>query len=158
MHDIKNVLQGVMNKTGLDERLEDGRALLMWDQVASSMVSKTEPVGITKGRMTINVSNPTVLHNLTFFKEKYIDKINLLLGKRIVRDIIFKVGKVSRGSENTESREDYIKRLHNIELNPDEMTQIEYITSQIEDDELRDSLKELFISQSQLSKIRSDKS
>ena len=60
--------------------------------------------------------------------------------------------------QTTESRKDYIKRLRSVELEEDEITLIDGITDQIEDEEIRDSLRELFTSQAQLSKIRDSES
>ena len=108
--------------------------------------------------MSINVTDSVILQQLTFFKKEFIDKINLILGKRVVREITFHVGKVERRDRDAENRDDYIKRLRSIELDQDEITRIDDITGQIEDEEIRNSLKELFVSQSQLSKIRSGES
>lgn len=133
-------------------------ALLLWDRVASSMVTRTQPVAITRGIMFINVTDSVALHQLTFYKKEFVDKINLMFGKRVVRDITFRVGRVEKREQDVESRDEYMERLRNIELNQDEITRIDDITGQIEDEEIRNSLKELFVSQSQLSKIRSGKS
>ena len=155
MQSIKGVLQGAINRTGINERkLEECKALLLWDEVTPSLITRTQPVSISRGRMFINVTDSVILHQLTFYKKEYMDKINLIAGKRFVRDIVFRVGKVERRDRTAESRGEYIKRLHSVELKQDEMTQIDEITAQIEDEELRNSLKELFVSQSQLSKIR----
>ena len=45
-----------------------------------------------------------ILHELTFYKQKYMDKINLLLGKQIVKEIVFRVGKVEKKQQKTGSR------------------------------------------------------
>jgi len=154
MQSIKSILPGVIKRTGISGKMKECEALLMWDKVASSLVSRTKAVGISRGRMSINVTDSVVLYQLTLFKKEYIDKINKMLGKRLVRDIIFRVGRVEREKLSAENRDEYIKRLHSVELDQNEMTQIDEITAQIEDEEIRSSLKELFISQSQLSKIR----
>ena len=138
----------------MSRKLEECEALLMWDTVASSLVTKTQPVAISRGRMMVNVTDSVILHQLTFYKKEYIDKINLMLGRRLVRDIVFRVGKVEKREQNTESRKDYIKRLRSVELDHDEITLIDDLTGQIDDEEIRDSLKELFTSQAQLTKIR----
>jgi|GEM_PF-527872 len=160
---IKVILQNVLRRTGIDEKMEECRALLLWDDVASSLAARTEPVGITRGRMAVNVTDSVVLHQLTFYKRKYIDKINLMMGKHIVKDIVFRVGKVGKGHGDkgaggrggSESRDDYIRRLRSVELDQDELTRIDEMVAQVEDEEIRDSLRELFISQSKLSKYRS---
>ena len=153
---IKGILRNVLSRTGLDEKMEQCKALLLWDDVAPNLAARTKPVGINRGRMAINVANSVILHQLMFYKERYIDKINLMLGKRIVRDIIFRVGKVERRERIPESRGEYIRRLHSMPLEQDQITQIEKIVEQIEDEEIRDSLRELFISQSKLTKIREE--
>ena len=159
MQSIKGILQYVINQEGMNRKLDECEALLVWDDVAPTLAIRTQPISISRGRMSINVTDSVMLHQLTFYKKEYIDKINLMLGKRIVRDIIFRVGKVEGRGQATESRDEYIERLHNIELNQDEITLIDEITDQIElDEEVRDSLKKLFTSQTQLSKIRDSES
>ncbi len=158
MESIKGVLQNAINRTGIDKRkLEECKALFLWDEVAPSLMTRTQPVAISRGRMSINVTDSVVLHQLSFYKKEYMDKINLIAGKRFVRDIVFRVGKVERTGQAIESRDEYIKRLQSIELKQDEMTRIDEVTAQVEDEDIRNSLRELFISQTQLSKIRSDK-
>jgi len=158
MQNISGVVQNFISQSGMNRKLAECEALLLWDRVASGMVTRTQPIAISRGKMSINVTDSVALHQLTFFKKEFIDKINLMFGKRVVRDIIFRVGKVERREQDAESRDEYIERLRNIELDQDEITRIDDITGQIEDEEIRNSLKELFVSQSQLSKIRSDKS
>ncbi len=158
MQSIKGILQYVISQEGMNRKLDECEALLVWDDVAPTLAIRTQPISISRGRMSINVTDSVMLHQLTFFKKEYIDKINLMLGKRIVRDIIFRVGKVEGRGQATESRDEYIKRLHSVELSQDEIAKIDEIIGQVKDEEIRDSLKELFISQAQLSKIRSDES
>ena len=158
MQSIKGILQHVISQEGMDTKLEEYEALLVWDDVAPNLAARTQPVGISRGRMSINVTDSVILDHLSYYKEEFINKINLMLGKRVVRDITFHVGKVERSEHATESRDEYIKRLRSVELDQDEMTRIDEITDQIEDEEVRNSLKKLFISQSQLSKVRSGES
>ena len=153
---IRNVLQEVLTRTGMDERIEECRALLLWNDIASNLAARTEPVGVRRGRMAINVTDSVVLHQLAFYKKAYIDKINLAMGKRIIKDIVFRVGIVGKEEETGESREDYIQKLHNIQLEQDELTRIDKIVAQVEDEDIGNSLRELFISQTKLSKIRSE--
>ena len=152
---VKGILEILVKRLGMDEKLEESQALLLWDDVASNLASRTEAVGISGGRMSVNVTDSVILHQLTFYKRKYIDKINLMLGKRIVRDIVFRVGKIQKEKPKTENREDYIKQLHDIQLDQDELERIDEIVAQIEDEEIRGSLRDLFTNQAKLSKHRS---
>ena len=158
MQSIKGILEDVIRQDGIEKKLEECKALFLWNDVAPSLAARTQPVGISRGRMLINVTDSVILHQLTFYKKEYIDKINLMLGKRTIRDIVFRVGNVEKSEQATESRGEYIERLRSVELDQDEMTRIDEVIGQIEDEEIRNSLKELFISQSRLSRIRSDDS
>ena len=151
---IKGILENLMKRLGMDEKLEECQALLLWDDVASNLASRTEAVGISSGRMSVNVTDSVILHQLTFYKRKYIDKINLMLGKRIVKDIVFRVGKIQKEKPAKENKEDYIMQLHSIQLDEGELERIDEIVAQIEDEEIRGSLRELFTSQAKLSKYR----
>lgn len=143
----------------MDEKIEECKALLLWDDVASSLAARTEPVGIRQGRMAVNVTDSVVMHQLMFYKKKYIDKINMMLGKCAVKDIIFRVGKVEKGrgkrGEGRGMRDEYIERLRSVHLDQDELAKIDEIVAKVEDEEIRNSLRELFVSQSKLSKYRS---
>lgn len=152
---IKDILENVLSQSGLDRGMEECKALSVWDDVASNLAARTEPTGISHGRMYVNVTDSVILHHLTFLKKKYIEKINLLLGKDVVKDIVFRVGKIDKKRQITESREDYITRLHNVKLDQDKVARIDEIVAQVEDEEIKQSLRELFISQAKLSKFRS---
>ncbi len=158
MQNIRGILRNVINQEGMERKLDECEALLVWDDAAPTLAARTQPVAISRGRMVINVTDSVILHQLTFYKKEYVDKIYLMLGRRIVRDITFRVGNVERRGQGTESRDEYIERLHSVELDQDEITKIDEITDQIEDEEVRNSLKELFTSQAQLSKIRDTES
>ncbi len=158
MQNIRGILRNVISQEGMERKLDECEALLVWDDVAPTLAVRTQPVAISRGRLVINVTDSVILHQLTFYKKEYVDKINLMLGRRIVRDITFRVGNVERRGQGTESRDEYIERLHSVELDQDEITKIDELTDQVEDEEVRDSLKELFTSQAQLSKIRDSES
>ena len=155
---IKSILQNVLSQNGMNEKIEECKALFLWDDIAPSLAAMTEPVGIRRGRMAVNVTDSVILHQLTFYKKKYIDKINLILGKRAVKNIVFRVGKVENRKQVGENRDDYIRRLHSVQLSQDELRQINEVVAEVEDMEIQDSLRELFISQSKLDKIRSGES
>jgi len=127
--------------------------LLLWNDVASNLAARTEPTGIRQGKMIVRVTDSVILHQLTFLKSKFIHKINLMMGKRVVKDIIFRVGEIEKKKE-VEDRDEYIRRLQRIELDQDELERIDRTVAEVEDGEIRDSLRQLFINQSKLSKIR----
>jgi len=151
---VKAILDNVLKRAELSDRIEEYRALLMWSDITPKLAARTKAVGINNGRMVVNVSDSVILHHLTFYKKKYMDKINLLMGKRIVKEIIFRVNRIENRENKSESGEEYIRKLHDTELDQDQLDKIDEIVAQVEDEELRDSLKEIFVSQSKLSRVR----
>jgi len=156
MRSIKEILRDVLNRLGLAQKIEEHRVLLLWDDVASAMSARTQAVEVSHGRMVVNVTDSVILHTLSFYKKRYIDKINLMMGRQIIKDIVFRVGRIEKRNRVVENRNDYIKRLHSIQLDQDELERIDGIVAQIEDEDIRNSLRELFINQSKLFKMRGE--
>ncbi len=52
---IKSILQNVLSQNGMNEKIEECKALFLWDDLAPSLAAVTEPVGIRRGRMAVNV-------------------------------------------------------------------------------------------------------
>lgn len=157
MQYIKAILEKTLNQLGLSEKIEECKALALWNDIASTMASKTQPIAVSHGRLIINVSDSVILHTLSMYKKRYIEKINLLAGKNVIKDIIFRVGAIENNKNqkfSEEKEEDYISKLQSIQLDQKEIDNIDEIVSVIKDDEIRESLKDLFIKQSKLSKMR----
>jgi len=128
--------------------------LSLWDDVASAVSSRAQAVGMSRGKMVVNVTDSVVLHTLSMYKRKYIDKINLLAGKDVLKDIVFRVGKVEKREKEVDAREDYVKQLHSVPLNQTDVDRIDDVVASIEDDEMRGLLRDLFINQKKLTKMR----
>lgn len=157
MQYIKTMLEKTLNQLGMSERIEECKALILWNDVASNIASKTQPIAVSHGRLIVNVSDSVVLHTLSMYKKRYIEKINLLAGKNVIKDIIFRVATIENNKiqkANEKEEEDYINKLQSIQLDQEEIDIIDGIVSAIKDDEIRESLKDLFIKQSKLTKMR----
>lgn len=153
---ISKILPKALKIAGIYEKVEEYKAVVLWYSVACNLALKTEPVGIYQGRMTINVTDSVLLHQLTFFKRQYIEKINLLLGRNVVKDIIFKIGIVEKKGISDESQEEYSKRFNSIQLDQDELDKIDEIVNIVEDLELRDLLRNLFVKQTKFYKMNGE--
>jgi hypothetical protein len=153
MH-IKTILEDTLHQLGLSEKIEECKALTLWNDVASTLASRTQPVSISNSRLIVNVTDSVVLHTLSLYKRKYVEKINLLAGRDVIKDIIFRVGKVEKKDIEFKDRDNYMEELKGTQLDQDELEKIDEIVSTIEDDDIKDSLRHLFINQSKLTKMR----
>jgi len=158
MQYIKTILDKTLNQLGLREKIEECRALALWNDVASNMAARTQPIAVSRGRMIVNVTDSVILHTLSMYKRKYVEKINLLAGKNVIKDIVFRVGTIenrsSQKSDKKDDKDDYIAELQSVQIDQDELDSIDEIVSAVKDEELRNSLRDLFIKQSKLSKMR----
>ena len=153
MH-IKTILEDTLDQLGLSEKIDECKALTLWNDVASTLASRTQPVSISNSRLIINVTDSVVLHTLSLYKRKYVEKINLLAGRDVIKDIIFRVGKVEKKDIELKDRDNYMEELKGTQLDQGELEKIDEIVSAIEDDDIKNSLRNLFINQSKLTKMR----
>ena len=154
MRNIKTALESTLDQLGLSDGIEECKALSLWDDVASAVSSRAQAVGMSRGKMVVNVTDSVVLHTLSMYKRKYIDKINLLAGKDVIKDIVFRVGKIEKRDKEVDPREDYVRKLHSVTLNQTDVDHIDDVVASIEDDEMRTLLRDLFINQKKLTKMR----
>ena len=153
MH-IKTILEDTLDQLGLSEKIDECKALTLWNDVASTLASRTQPISISNSRLIVNVTDSVVLHALSLYKRKYVEKINLLAGRDVIKDIIFRVGKVEKKDIELKDRDNYMEELKGTQLDQSELEKIDEIISTIEDDDIKNSLRNLFINQSKLTKMR----
>ena len=153
MH-IKTILEDTLDQLGLSGKIDECKALTLWNDVASTLASRTQPISISNSRLIVNVTDSVVLHTLSLYKRKYVEKINLLAGRNVIKDIIFRVGKVEKKYIELKDRDNYMEELKGTQLDQGELEKIDEIVSTIEDDDIKDSLRHLFINQSKLTKMR----
>jgi hypothetical protein len=153
MH-IKTILEDTLDQLGLSEKIDECKALTLWNDVASTLASRTQPISISNSRLIVNVTDSVVLHALSLYKRKYVEKINLLAGRDVIKDIIFRVGKVEKKDIELKDRDNYMEELKGTQLDQSELEKIDEIISTIKDDDIKNSLRNLFINQSKLTKMR----
>jgi len=89
---VDKMLQGI----GLDERLHQYRALIIWEEVVGPQIAaRTRPIRIRDGILEINVDQPTWMQQLQLMKPKILAQLNAELGKATIKDLYLKRGKVN---------------------------------------------------------------
>lgn len=65
-----------------------------WSQVVGeTLFANTRPTAFRNGVLTISVSNSAWLHQLHYFRDEIISKVNTFMGRNWVIDLKFQVGK-----------------------------------------------------------------
>jgi hypothetical protein len=158
--EIGQILDLLFRKLGYDKKIREQKAMFLWNEVVGEHVAAhAQPTQIDNGKMSVVVSDSIWLTELSLLRMQYIAKINEELGSMIVKDIEFKIGKVSKPSvrfspQRIKIEEDYRKKLEDIELGPEELSIINQTVADVEDEELGDILKQIFTNQRKSIKLK----
>jgi predicted nucleic acid-binding Zn ribbon protein len=100
---IGSILERLISRMGISARLEREKAVILWEKaVGRSIARRAEAVSFKGGRLVVVVKDSTWLQELALMKEGIIEKLNSLLGKPIVEDIVLRIGDPHKesGKEN----------------------------------------------------------
>jgi len=84
----------VMKKLGLDQRLQQSQVLFLWPQIVGAQIAThAQPVSLRNGLLVVGVDHPVWLQELSrYYKPLILQKVQDRLGKKVVRDIRFRIG------------------------------------------------------------------
>jgi hypothetical protein len=135
----------------IDVPLKTYSILGAWDEiVGESVAAHSQPRTIRNRILFIDVTHPTWMQQLQFLKPTLLEKINTFLGESLIQDIRFKLGKILSNVSafpKTLSIED--ERLDKATLN-----RIEGLLHKMNDEELKNSLREVLIKGAKLEHYR----
>ena len=135
---------------GLDERLQQYRALIIWEDVVGPQIAaRTRPVRIREGVLEVNVDQPTWMQQLQLMKPKILAQLNAELGKASIKDLFLKRGKVNVRFDKPVEPEPAWRM---VELDESEKQQIDRLLTSIADPELREEMEKFLQKQMRLLK------
>jgi hypothetical protein len=136
---------------GLDEKLHQYRALIIWDNVVGPQIAaRTRPVRIREGILEVNVDQPTWMQQLQLMKPKILAQLNGELGKGTIKDIYLKRGKINiRLGEEAVDRPPAWRMT---KLSEEEKQQVDKLVEAIEDSEIRNEMEKFLSKQMRLIK------
>jgi hypothetical protein len=148
---IQSILEQTLKSLGIDVPLKSYTIWGAWKEIVGNSVAlQTEPFAIRNRILFINVSHSTWIQQLQFLKPTLLEKINAYLGEPLLQDIRFKLGKISQPVSlppKTNSLEE--EKLDKATLN-----QIESILQKLEDQEVRESLRNVLVKGAKLERHR----
>ncbi len=135
MH-ISAVLGKSWGKLATEVWPNEHRIKKLWQEaVGPAIAAKTEPSRLFGTKLNVTVTSAAWMNELTFHKADILEKLTKGLGKGVVEDIIFKVGKVNpprkKKPEPKPSRR---------ELSPHELGEIDRIASGVTDPAIKEAL------------------
>ncbi|NTU53621.1 MAG: DUF721 domain-containing protein [Chlorobiaceae bacterium] len=88
---LKNVMGDVCKKIGMTDAYEEYTTLKIWEKVVGETIAKeTEVEKIKEGDLYVKVRNPSWRMELNFRKKELMTRLNKVIGKDMIRNIIFK--------------------------------------------------------------------
>jgi len=134
-------LQKVLRRKKILLDLMDHDILDTWNKAVGPQISAhTNPFKFKNGTLFVNVSDPAWMQQLRFMKQEIMNKVNLEWKKEEIKNIYFSIGDIHHTPVKTED--------HNIDfslypLKERDKRLIRENLSQIDDEELKDILKEV---------------
>jgi hypothetical protein len=148
---IRSILEKTVKTLEIDVPLKTYSILGAWNEiVGESVADHSQPHSIRNHILFIDVTHSTWMQQLQFLKPTLLEKVNTFLGKSLIQDIRFKLGKISKSipaPPKTLWMED--ERLDKATLN-----RIESLIQEIDDEEVQKSLREVLIKGAKLERYR----
>ena len=164
--EVDGVVEGMLRERGWFDKIHEGRVFNVWESVVGKPIAaQTNPVSLKRGVLYVEVAHPVYANELSLMKPEILSKIaskleDLSLKSRIspkknrVVDVQFllnpNVAKMKTANDsngNTSKSVSELPERFAKSVSPDMQEQIEVAISIVNDLELRDVLKTLFITQ-----------
>jgi len=135
---IRSVLENTLKNLEMDIPLKTYAVLGAWKEIVGATVAAhSQPRAIRNHILFIHVAHSTWMQQLQFLKPTLLEKVNHFLGEPLIQDIRFKLGailpSVASASKKDSPRQE--------DLSEETLNKIELMIRNIEDTELRKSLK-----------------
>jgi predicted nucleic acid-binding Zn ribbon protein len=148
---LHSILEKTLKALEIDVPLKTYSILGAWNKIVGESVAEhSQPRSIRNRILFIDVSHSTWMQQLQFLKPTLLEKINTFLGESLIQDIRFKLGKISPtmpASTKTHSLEDE-------KLDKATLDRIENLLQEIDDDQIRKSLRDVLIKGAKLEQSR----
>ena len=164
---IKGILNATLRKLGLEKKIKECAILSFWNEVVGESIAlHTRPIKVYDGRMTVLVESPSWTQELTFLKNKILERLNKSMGKEIIKDIYFKIGNIDpaplerNGVKKPASSAGLLMRrkeeidLERVELDGEKKRRIEESLKKIEDPEIKEILRNFLTKEAKYETMR----
>ncbi|OGP20591.1 MAG: hypothetical protein A2038_14040 [Deltaproteobacteria bacterium GWA2_57_13] len=142
------VLEKSLQRLELSARLTEYRVWPIWDEIVGPTIARNaQPEKIRHGTLFVKVTSPTWMQQLQYMKEMIAERLNQRLGKEVVKNIFFVVGKLDKAALRTAAQRPPASSAAPPESKPDEEP-----LRAIKDPELRRALKRLLLTASRKGK------
>lgn len=148
---IRSILEKTLKALEIETPLKSYSIFRAWKEiVGESIANQTQPRAIRNRILFLDVSHPTWMQQLQFLKPTLLEKINHYLGDPLIQDIRLKLGTIPSNIQPSQKP----SPLGDEELGRETLNRIESLLEEIEDEEVRKSIREVLIKGARLEKFR----
>ncbi|MCK4739305.1 MAG: DUF721 domain-containing protein [Deltaproteobacteria bacterium] len=123
---------------GVKEKVVEHSLASTWRQAVGEMIAKkTKPGRLIGSTLFVNVLNSSWMNTLLYEKSELIEKLNATLGRKQIKDIVFRTGPVENTTAIPSPEKREVERIKR-PLSALEEEFIEETTSELKDEKLRE--------------------
>ena len=149
---IHSILERTLKTLDIDVPLKTYSIMGAWNEIVGESVAEhSQPRSIRNQILFIDVAHPTWMQQLQFLKPTLLSQVNAFLGESLIQDIRFKLGKISappRALPKTLLMEDE-------PIDQGTLDRIENLLQDIDDVEVKKSVREVLVKGAKLERYRS---
>jgi predicted nucleic acid-binding Zn ribbon protein len=102
---LSSLIEQTLARIGLDRRLDDYRVWQAWDEVVGRTISRNaQPVRLDGSRLIVTVRSSSWLQELSLLQRELIARLNEWMGREVVRELFFVVGRVEHHTSESAPR------------------------------------------------------
>ncbi len=132
-YNLGGLIAGSLKTLDLERRIKEQTCLLVWDEVVGEQVAAAaQPEFVRDGRLfAVVAKSPVWANELGFYKSEMIEQLNRRVGGRVLKDIVFRVGRPARARSQDSGPEPVeTPGPEGIPLTDAELQEIEAVASQ----------------------------
>ena len=149
---IQSILEKTLKTLEIEVPLKTYSIVGAWSEiVGESVAGHSQPRSIRNQILFIDVAHPTWMQQLQFLKPTLLNQVNAFLGEPLIQDIRFKLGKVSP----TLPAPPKTLLMEDEPLDQGTLNRIESLLQEIDDQEVRKSLRKVLIKGAKMEGYRS---
>ena len=96
MEKLSEILEKSLKRLDLAGRLTEHGVWPIWNEIVGPTIARNaQPEKIRNGTLFVKVTGSTWMQQLQYMKEMIADKLNQRIGKEVVKNIFFVVGRVN---------------------------------------------------------------
>lgn len=147
MQRLNHLLDQTLHRFEMDGPAKEARAITAWPEIVGPQIAAAaEPVSVRDGVMHITTRSPVWTQELSFLKPRILAALRQRVGPNVVRDLRFRVGKISGPAAPVVAPRPTAAELAQIVLTPADETEIE-TASQHADPEIAALLRRVMTSE-----------